>query len=415
MLHADGVTSLSSRPPGEARLSFFFLAIFLVVGCYMPFMPVWLEARGLGAETIGLALAIPLLVRPLVTPAIAMWADVTDSHRRAAIMLAAGALLALLLLWRAQGFPAIAAALTLFTLLYSAQLPLADTVAMRAAAQGAHYGRMRIWGSLSFVAATLCAGLALDRLGAEAAMGVLAVACASVLLAALVLPRAPRRSGAASLKLDLTALGAYSGAFRDTAKRSHFWWFLLAAGLINASHAMYYTFGTVHWLSLGASGVLAGVMWAIGVLAEVVLFAVAGRRAGRVSPLIFVAVAGAAAALRWALMAIDPLWAATIALQLLHGLTFGACHLGAMFFIAGSFPPQLAGTAQALYGSLTAGVFMAAATACAGPLYRDIGAYAYLPMAAIGAIGCALALRMEVMRRAQPHSDGDGGETHAPL
>jgi PPP family 3-phenylpropionic acid transporter len=160
--------------------------------------------------------------------------------------------------------------------------------------------------------------------------------------------------------------------------------------------------------------VLAGVLWAIGVLAEVVLFAVAGRRAGRVSPLIFVAMAGGAAALRWSLMATDPPWAATVALQTLHGLSFGACHLGAMFFIAGAFPPQLAGTAQALYGSLTAGVFMAAATASAGPLYRDIGAFAYLPMAAMGALGCAVALRMEVLRRAQPHSEGAGGETHAP-
>ena len=48
---------------------------------------------------------------------------------------------------------------------------------------------------------------------------------------------------------------------------------LLAAGLARASHAAFYTFGTLHWRALGLSTAWSGTLWAISIVAEVGLFA----------------------------------------------------------------------------------------------------------------------------------------------
>lgn len=413
---------LSSRGEGrgevisgeEFRVSLFFMAIFLVVGSYTPFMPVWLESRGLGAESIGLALALPLLLRPLVAPIIGIWADSTGAYRLVSVALSAGALAALLLLSGAQNFPFIALWLTLYAILWKTQVPLADTVALSAAARGAHYGRMRLWGSMSFVAATFFAGAALDKFGPASALAVLAIATASVLVTGIFLPDG--KGGRGALAGDrLAGVRGFSAGFRRAAAGSGFWTFLAATAAIQASHATYYTFGTVHWLSLGASGTFAAALWTIGVLAEVMLFAGANRVLRHVSPLGLIAIAGSAGLVRWTALAFDPPWAVVAVLQLLHGLTFGAAHLGAMFFIANAIPLHFSATAQIIYGSVAAGVAMALATAAVGPAYEQAGAFAYLPMAVLGGIGLALALLLIARKRNQPQSSVEGGETSAPL
>ncbi len=416
MVKPDGEDAGRGKQPEQLRLSVFFVAIFLIVGSYMPFMPVWLASRGLSADAIALALALPLVLRPLIAPAIGLWADATGSYRAVSVALAVGALAALVFLSQASGFWLIALWLTLYSLLWKAQVPLADTIAIGAAARGAHYGRMRLWGSLSFVVATFCAGAALDHVGPGAAMGVLAIASMCVLLAALALPNAPPADPDAA-RPAASGLRGLSRDFRDAAAGSGFWVFLLATAAIQASHATYYTFGTVHWLSLGASGTGVGVLWTIGVLAEVALFAASGPVLRAISPLGLIALAGVAGCIRWLAMAFDPPWAAVAGLQLLHGLTYGAAHLGAMFFIARAFPVRFAGTAQAIYGSITAGLGMAIATAAIGPAYRDWGAFAYLPMVGLGALASLLAVWL--MARAggpfaQPHTSGAGGDTRAP-
>jgi PPP family 3-phenylpropionic acid transporter len=387
----------------ELPLAFFFLAAFLVVGCYMPFMPVWLQAKGLNANQIAFALALPLFLRPLIIPLVGAFADVTGSYRGVAISLGLGALAALGLLWAASGAVAIILALALYTVLWSSQLPLGDTIAMTAARDGAHYGRMRLWGSLSFVAATLGAGAALDEAGPDAALFTLAMASGAVLLAGFGLPRRASADKDAQARAGLNplgglgavfGLGGHALAFREAAGKARFWTFLCAAGMVYASHATYYAFSTMHWLSLGASNIEAGLLWTLGVFAEVALFAMSRTVTLRFAPLTLVALGGAGGLVRWTAFAFDPPWGLVAALQLLHGLTFGACHLGAMYFIAGGFPRQLSGTAQALYGAASAGLAIAAATLAVGPLYRDFGAAAYLPMAGLSLCGMGIALRL---------------------
>ena len=99
-----------------------------------------------------------------------------------------------------------------------------------------------------------------------------------------------------------------------------------------------------------------------------------------------------AGVVRWSAMAADPPLAGLVMLQALHGLTYGATHIGAVHYITASVPPALAGTAQALYASVTAGIAMGLATLLAGQLYEASGGLAYLAMAGLSLAGLAASL-----------------------
>jgi MFS transporter, PPP family, 3-phenylpropionic acid transporter len=140
-----------------------------------------------------------------------------------------------------------------------------------------------------------------------------------------------------------------------------------------------------------------GVLWSVGVLAEVALFALSGRLiafCGTAKPLMF---AGLAAVLRWGLMASDPpLWATTL-LQILHAMTFGAAHVAAIHFLTHAVPEDRAATAQGLYAACVAGLVLGAVTIASGPLYRIFAGEAYAAMALLALAGAICAFLL--MRR----------------
>jgi PPP family 3-phenylpropionic acid transporter len=211
-------------------------------------------------------------------------------------------------------------------------------------------------------------------------------------LAALALPELPRspeellpseRSEPAEDRLSVV---------RRLAGRSDFLVFLAAVGAVQGAHALFYAFGALHWRSLGISGTWVGLLWTIGVLAEVAVFAYSRAILARIGAVELMIAGGAAATLRWAAMSIDPPIAVLVPLQLLHALSYGAAHLGAIHFIATTVPQQAAGTGQALYATIAAGVAMGAATLAAGPLYAHYAGQAYLAMAALALAGTMAAV-----------------------
>ncbi|MFM9849958.1 MAG: MFS transporter [Hyphomicrobiaceae bacterium] len=370
------------------RLSAFYAAVFLVAGTKLPFLPVWLEWRGLTLAEISVVTAAPLFARIIVTPVIALAADRWGDHRQVLILLAWTALVVLAVLTQAHGFPAILLLTLLVAVAWTTIMPLAETVAMGGVrAQGLDYGRMRLWGSLSFIAASFAGGWAIVAAGPGAAVWLMVAGAAGTLVAAYILPASSSPDRAAQTKpsvtrADIVALVA-SGRFVV---------FLIAVGLTQAAHAVFYTYGTLHWRAQGISAGWAGVLWAIGVSVEIALFAFSGAAIRRCGPALLIAAGGLAGVVRWSAMAFDPPLAALVVLQALHGLTYGATHIGAVHYISGSVPPALAGTAQALYASVTAGIAMGLATLLAGQLYATSGASAYLAMAVLSLAGLAAGL-----------------------
>jgi PPP family 3-phenylpropionic acid transporter len=165
----------------------------------------------------------------------------------------------------------------------------------------------------------------------------------------------------------------------------------LASSLIQGSHALYYGFSTLQWRASGLDGTLIGVLWGLGVLAEIVLFALSARLPATLRPTALMAIGGLGAVIRWGAMALDPPVAMLPALQILHAASFGATHLGAMGFLARAVPRELAATAQGIVATVS-GVVTASATGGAGLLYAATGSLAYLMMAAMALVGLAGAL-----------------------
>src|SRR5205807_5495543 len=166
-----------------------------------------------------------------------------------------------------------------------------------------------------------------------------------------------------------------------------FWLFVVSAAALQASHQLYYGFGTLYWRGLGFSDPVIGVLWAEGVVAEIVLFWYSAPFVARFGPLGLMALGGIAGIVRWSLLGVTPGLAAAAVLQVLHALTFGASHLGAMHFMARTVPPGAAASAQSLYAALSAGLGSGLVMLAAGALYAAYGGHAYMFMAVLSAAG----------------------------
>lgn len=365
-----------------ARISLFYWAIFLIIGLVTPFLPIWLDSRGLTVAEISVAGALPLFIRIIATPMVAYLADRSGDHRRVVIILAWSGLACTILLSQSFHLWPIILFSTLMALTTSSIMPLTETVAMRAVcAHGLDYGRMRLWGSISFIVATLIGGAAIEQWTGSVVIWLLVGAIFMTALAAHVLPRPEGLvTTSARPRISRTDVAALVTS-------PLFLLFLTACGLVQAAHAVFYVYGVLHWRGLGLSATWTGVLWAIAVIAEILLFARSGAVLKILSPLGLIALGACAAVLRWIAMAFDPPFAALVVLQILHALTFGATHIGTVHFIAQNIPPERAGTAQALQASVTAGIAMGGATLLAGQLYGPFGAKAYLAMAVLGALG----------------------------
>jgi PPP family 3-phenylpropionic acid transporter len=362
------------------RFSFYFGAVFAVVGVMAPFWPVFLKARGLSATEIGLLLSAGLWLRVLANPLIAQLADRRGERRRPLLLLSGLAMLGFACFLFAKGFWGLLIVNLVASVAFSSIIPLGETVVLGAVYRlKLDYGRLRIWGSLTFIATSAAGGPVLAAFGSWSVLWAILGLMAVVLLACALLPDERRVE-----KLMRTRPGAMGRLLRQPI----FLLFLLAGGLGNASHAVLYGFATLHWRSAGFSDALIGALWAEGVVAEIILFWLGNRLLARFGAANLLVLGALAGIVRWTAMALsDALWLALLT-QVLHAFTFGAAHLGAMHFIARATPPEISATAQSLHGAVGAGIAVGLVMAVAGMLYQEFSNGAYFFMAAIAA--CSL-------------------------
>jgi MFS transporter, PPP family, 3-phenylpropionic acid transporter len=375
----------SRRPPtNSTRLGLFYAASFLVVGIQLPFWPVWLAGRGLDAPQIAFVFAAAIWAKIVATPALGALADRLGRRRAVMVALAAAACAAYAALWPAAGWWPLVALNVAAGVAQSALMPLGDSITLAAIRdERLDYGRIRVWGSVSFIAAAAGSGVALSVVpnagsGGNAVLALVLAASAVLFAVCLGLPSSGR--AATPIRARWAALGQLAGDHR-------FWLLVGSAAALQASHQLYYGFGSLYWRGLGFSDPAIGVLWAEGVAAEIVLFWYSAPLVVRLGPLGLMALGGAAGIVRWSLMGFVPGIGGAAALQLLHALTFGASHLGAMHFMARRVPPDAAASAQSLYAALSAGLGSGLVMLAAGALYATFGGYAFPFMAPLSAAG----------------------------
>ena len=135
----------------------------------LPFFPVLLAGRGLTGEEIALVLAAPHVGRLVSMPLVAAAAD-RMADRRLLVLAITGSMLALgLALGPLEARVPLMIVAAIVLVANSVLGPLADTIALSLERRGlGDYGRMRLWGSMTFITGTLASGFALDRFGEAA-------------------------------------------------------------------------------------------------------------------------------------------------------------------------------------------------------------------------------------------------------
>ncbi|PKQ09941.1 MAG: hypothetical protein CVT73_00130 [Alphaproteobacteria bacterium HGW-Alphaproteobacteria-12] len=374
------------------RLATLYGTMFLFTGVYLPFFPVWLKSRGLDATEISLVVALSLFLRIVVSPFFAALADRIGDRRGVMVGLAWASLASAALLLAVQGFGLILLVALVLNAVFPSISPLVETMAMRARIdRGMNYGRVRLWGSITFILASTGVGWLLEW-NPPAIIGFCLVAALALNVAgAWAMPREAGR-----VRTPARRHSQFADVLR-IARHPVFFLFVITASLAQATHAVYYAFGSLAWQKQGYGDSVIGLLWATGVLAEIVLFYISGPIMVRLGAVRLLVLAALAAILRWTVTGLSPPLAVLFIMQALHGLTFGAAHLGAVQFVAQAAPPRLAATAQSLYAAMASGVMMGLVTIAIGPVYKAFGAHAYFVMAGLG-VGVLAGLLFVAMR-----------------
>ncbi len=378
------------------RFSLYYAALFLVVGIFMPFWPAWLKSRGLDAGQISIILSVAIWLRVLANPVMAHFADRSGAHRTIIMISAAGAAGVYLLFSFVHGFWMLFAANILASILFMALIPLGENLASRSATPyGFDYGRVRLWGSITFILAAYAGGAVIERTGDSVIPWMLAAALGGAFLASCGLPQQRlRERDRAHSSLPAAVL----------LRNKTFLIFLAGASFLQASHAILYMFGTIHWRAAGIPDSMIGALWAEGVIAEIVLFAFSGAVVARVGPVRLMLIAALAGAVRWTVLAETTDIALLIAVQWLHGLTFGAAHLAAIFYLLREIPDQMSASAQSLYSGFAVGLAMGLVMLAGGWLYESVGGAAFHAMTVLSLAGGLVVLLLARTRNQRDSS-----------
>lgn len=408
-MQQTGTEALEPEPEGfKTRLSLLFATLFVPNAVHLAFFPVWLKNAGYSSFEISTLLSAPVLIRIFATPPVTFYADRSPERAFVMIAIAAIAFALSLMLFIPLHFYGMLILVCVLSAAWSPQVPLADSIALSGVRRfGLDYASVRIWGSILFLAVNVCTGFVVQYFGSGAVPALLMMGFLSVLIAAIAMPRLGRRR-------RLSDAGLIPAATQSL-RRPAVLVFLLATGLIQASHGYLYSFGSIYWKESGISAQSVGFLWAIPVFAEIVVFRLYKGLLGSVRPELVLLIAGGLAVVRWALFPLigtaELGFPGFVIVQLLHGFTFGATYLAQQTYLAEAVPEAQAGSAQGLTVFIH-GLLMSVIMFLSGPLYDLAGGNGFAAMAFIALAGIGLGYwfaRLHALENAQPQRAGSGG------
>ncbi|MEC5216316.1 PPP family 3-phenylpropionic acid transporter [Actimicrobium sp. GrIS 1.19] len=334
-------------PKQSFTFGLFFFAYYGYIGVFSPYASLFFSGRGMSATEIGILLSLMQVMR-IFGPNLWGWvADLSQARVQVLRFTAAAALAAFCGMFFGHSFWyffAVMASVNLFT---GAQAPLSEAL-MLTEMRGdlTHYGKLRLWGSVGFIAAVTAAGELLDHFGIDHMPLIAAALLALVLFASLRL----RDS-------DHVTTAHAATSMRELLKRREVVAFFVSAFLMIAAHASLYVFYSLYLAQLGYSKTVIGMMWSLGVLAEIGFFyyqAPFFRRFG--APALLTA-SIAIAVLRFLLIGLGASSVIALVLaQILHAATFGAHHSASVATMQHWFSGRLQARGQALYTSIGYGL-----------------------------------------------------------
>ncbi len=278
----------------------------------------------------------------------------------------------------------------LFSLTWSASVPLSEGFSVRACRlkPDLDYGRMRLFGSASFVISGFIGGILIDNFGHGVFPIYIVISCLAVALLGLKMPNFYDMERKNNIALPTTNFSV----IKKLIMNKNFLLIVFGAGIMHAGHTVLLQSGAIEWSNAGYGGEIISLFFAIGVIAEIILFYFGSTLERKFTPIGFFLIAALASIIRWCGMAFAPDFIGILLLQSLHGLTFGALHLGCVRYFKENLPDGTLGAAQLIYGAVMWGVVMIPAALIGGYLYEIYNLKAYLAMAVLVLIGLGLIL-----------------------
>ncbi|QGZ30769.1 MFS transporter [Stutzerimonas stutzeri] len=364
------------------RLSGFYFFYFALLGSTAPFLGLYFDHLGFSAERIGELVAIPMLMRCLAPN---LWGWLGDVTGRRLLIVRVGALCTLLsfsLIFYGKSYAWLALVMALHAFFWHAVLPQFEVITLaHLRGQASRYSQIRLWGSVGFIVAVVGLGALFDRLSLDIYPVAVMAVMIGILISSAWVPNAvpeqrPETAGQGGFLRQLCRPGVLA--------------FFACVGLMQVSHGPYYTFFSIHLEALGYGRGTIGLLWALGVIAEILVFLVMARLLARFSLRQVLAASFVLAAIRWLLLGTlaDHLGVLLVA-QLMHAATFGSFHAAAIHFVQRSFGHRQQGQGQALYATL-AGIGGALGALYSGYSWASLGPLWTFAIASLAALAAAV-------------------------
>ena len=388
--------------PAQRRALFAFgsvsFAYFAYAGLFGTYAPLWFQSLGFSTLAIGVLASLQGATR-LFSPYAWGWLADRSGQRTQLLRVAAGlALVCALGYFVSPAFGWIATVTTALFVCTAGVIPISEAALAHFVSAGAtldagRYGRVRVWGSIGFILAVVGAGMLLQAFGVGAFPWLVLALLALLVLTALRLPLVSDAAHGSE-----AAPGALAVLRQPLVA-----WFFAGVFFTVLAHTSLYAFFSLYLVSLGYSKTAVGLIWAVGVVAEVGWFWFQGRWLARRSSHAWLTLAAGVAVLRFALIAGfgSVAWLLVLA-QCSHAITFAAQHSSCIGVINRHFPGRLRGRGQALYTVLGYGASGVIGGVAGGALSQSWGFasvfWAASAASLIAAVCCRRALVIDRLR-----------------
>lgn len=372
-------------PP--TRLAAFYFAYFCYLGAYAPYFSLYLAGEGFPAAEIATILALPQFVRIFAPMAWGWLSDATGSRRGVVALSCVMTTTAVVLLFFVSGFLQTATTVALIGMCSAAVLSIVDALTFSVLGPRTEgYGPIRLWGSVGFIVAVIATGALLDTVPVGKLLWVLSGLSFATFIFAMGLP-----------VHSVARAEQVRGSLRAIMRRREVIAFFAACTFMTVAHGALYVFYSIYLVSHGYSKTIVGLMWMLGVLAEIVVFIAMPSLVRRFSLRSILLASFVAAGLRFAAIGWGVDWLGIlVAAQLLHGATFGSFHAASIAAVHRLFAGPLQVRGQALYMSLCYGLGGMAGTLLAGATWERLGAPLTFGISALFGLGGAAVVAWRV-------------------
>jgi len=338
---------VSSRHNLHWRLSRFYFFYYFFVGSFVPYWGIYLQSENFSPSSIGILLSLFQISR-IVAPNFWGWLADHTGHRVKWIKLTSFlGLIGFIGVFWAKGFFWIFLVMSALSLFTSSTLPLAESLTLaHLATTDGHYSRIRLWGSIGFIVASLFLGYLIDLQGINILLWVLLIAQAIIFFLSNTIPETQ------DIEHKTNDLSIWK-----IIKTPSVIALLIGCTLMVSAHGVLYNFYSIYLKDHGYSSGTIGWLWAVGVICEILIFMAMPKILRRYSLKAILLVSLFLGVIRFILIGASPdhLYLLFIA-QIFHAATFGSFHAASIEVIAYYFQGRNQTRGQAIYNSVAYGI-----------------------------------------------------------